>query len=170
MSSTQTATPGSPASWPPAIRARYGIGQRRWRPLVFALLGVGFAIAVAVLGWRVSTPAVKGAVAAYVTVSDDRMDLTLEVQRRTDEPISCAIRARASDGFDVGYAVLDLPGGPGMSRTDYRMATAYRALVGELLGCAVGQLPDSVTGAQFRPGVLPPSQPWRPQDAAPTTP
>jgi hypothetical protein len=161
MSTTHRASPEAPTTWPPEIRARYGITGRRWQPAVFIVLGLAFAAVVAGLGWRAANPDVKGVISAYATISDTRMDMTLDVMRRTDEPVTCVLRARASDSSDVGYALVEVPAGRGQAQVRYRMATAYRALVGELLGCAPGGIPAGVAGAQFRPGVLPPTQPWQ---------
>jgi hypothetical protein len=138
------------------------VTSRRWRPALFGALVVVLATVVVLVGWRAANPSVKGAVSAYTTVSDTRMDLTLEVVRRTQEPVTCVLRARASDSSDVGYAVVRIPAGLGPTRINYQMATAYRGLVAELLACAPGGVPAGVAGAQFRPGVLPPTQPWRP--------
>ncbi len=56
------------------------------------------------------------------------------------------------DGFDVGYAVVELPPAQGRTYHTFEMRTAYRALVGELLGCGLMAPPPGIPGAQFRPG------------------
>lgn len=157
MTHSRTATP--PAQWPPHIRARYGVGPRRWWvPVALVGLGLLFATAVAVMGWRIATPALAAGVHSYDTLSDTQMEITIDLERREAVPANCVLRARASDGFDVGYQVVTLPPATGRTRHTWVLPTAYRALVGELLGCASQGLPPGVVGGQFRPGVLPPGQ------------
>ena len=109
---------------------------------------------------RVSFPAIDAGVLSYKTVSDERMTIGYEVERRDTNPATCVLRARAMDGFDVGYAVVELPPARGRTTHTFEMRTAYRALVGELVGCGLGVPPPGIPGAQFRPGVLAPIQPW----------
>lgn len=154
MTNARTATPT--AQWAPHIRARYGVGPRRWWvPASLAALGLLFAVVVAFMGWRIATPALSAGVHSYDTLSDTEMEITIDLERRELAPANCVIRARAQDGFDVGYAVVELPAATGRTRHTIVLPTAYRALVGELLGCASTGLPPGVVGAQYRPGVLP---------------
>ncbi len=124
------------------------------------MLGLSFLALVLFLGVRLSNTAIEAGVLTYDTVSDERMSITYEIQRRDETPATCVLRARAPDGFDVGYAVVELPPAQGRTRHTFQMATAYRALVGELLGCGLDEAPPGIAGAQFRPGVVPPEQPW----------
>jgi hypothetical protein len=75
------------------------------------------------------------------------------------------LRARAEDGFDVGYIVEELPAAQGRTNHTVELRTAYRAIVGELVGCGLSGPPPGLPGAQFRPGVTPPQQPWAPDGA-----
>jgi hypothetical protein len=127
-----------------------------------ALLGLGlvFLAFVTFLGLRLSNPAIDAGVLAYKTVSDERMTITYEVQRRAAGPATCVLRARASDSFDVGYAVVELPPAQGRTTHTFEMRTAYRALVGELVGCGLAGVPPGIPGAQFRAGIIAPEQPW----------
>jgi HAMP domain-containing protein len=136
--------------------------QRRWVPVALVLLGLAFLAVVTVVGWRLVNPPVKGTVSSYDTLADDHMTLTFTVQRPRETPATCVVRARAQDGFDVAYTTVDLPAGQGTTSHTIELRTAYRALVGEVLGCGTGAVPSSVPGAQFRPGVVPPAQPWAP--------
>ena len=165
------ATPGTagapgrhdPSAWPPHIRARYGISDRpRWIPVLLAALGLGFLAAVTIVGWRVANPAIDAGVTAYDTVADDHMVLRYELVRRELSPATCVLRARAEDGFDVAYVAVELPAAQGRTTHEYDLRTAYRALVGELVGCGLDGPPPGIPGAQFRPGVVPPEQPWTP--------
>jgi hypothetical protein len=159
MSSTRTA--GPPSQWPPHIRQRYGVTDRpRWVPAALLGLGLVFLAFVTFLGLRLSNPAIDAGVLAYKTVSDERMAITYEVQRRAAGPATCVLRARASDSFDVGYAVVELPPAQGRTTHTFEMRTAYRALVGELVGCGLAGVPPGIPGAQFRAGIIAPEQPW----------
>jgi hypothetical protein len=93
-------------------------------------------------------------------VTDERMTITYEVQRHETSPATCVLRARALDGFDVGYAVIELPAAQGRTNHTFEMRTASRALVGELVGCGLTGPPPGIPGAQFRPGTVAPVQPW----------
>ncbi len=158
---TSPGTAGRPDQWPEHIRARYGVTDRpRWFPAaVAALLVVGLA-AVTLLAWQLANPAIGAGVTAYRTLADDHMEIRYEVRRRDQAPATCVLRARAEDGFDVGYATVELPAAAGTTRHELQMRTAYRALVGELVGCGLDGPPPGIPGAQFRPGVEPPEQPW----------
>ena len=159
MSPARTA--GHPSQWPPHIRERYGVTDRpRWAPIALGVLGLGFLAVVTFLGVRLSNPAIDAGVLSYVTVSDERMTIDYEVQRRDTSPATCVLRARARDGFDVGYIVVELPPAQGRTTHTLEMRTAYRALVGELVGCGLTGPPPGIPGAQFRPGVVAPEQPW----------
>lgn len=152
-----------PQDWPEHIRVRYGVTHRkRWAPVALVLLGAAFTLAVLFVGWRLAYPPVSTAVVSYATRADDHLSLTLQVVRRKDVPVECAVRARSIDGFDVAYAVVGLPAGIGDTRVTYELRTSSRAFLGELVGCGVGTTPPGTVGAQFRPGVLPPAQPWTP--------
>ncbi len=152
-----------PQAWPEHIRARYGVTPpNRWVPFGLAALGTVFALAVMFVSWRLAYPPISTAVVSYATRSDDHLSLTFQVVRRVDVPVECAVRARAADGFDVAYAVVSLPPGTGSTQVTYELRTSSRALLGELLGCGSGRVPPGTVGAQFRPGVLPPAQPWAP--------
>ena len=163
MSPARTA--GHPSQWPPHIRERYGVTDRpRWAPIVLGALGLGFLAVVTFLGVRLSNPAIDAGVLSYVTVSDERMTIEYEVQRRDSSPATCVLRARARDGFDVGHIVVELPPAQGRTTHTFEMRTAYRALVGELVGCGLTGPPPGIPGAQFRPGVVAPEQPWTPSE------
>lgn len=149
--------------WPDHIRARYGVVDRpRWVAPVLAAILVVAVVVTTVVGWRLANPRIDAGVFGYRTVSDDRLDLRFVVVRRTPAPATCVVRARAADGFDVAYTVVELPAAQGRTSHEVQLRTAYRALVGELLGCGLDGLPPGIAGAQFRPGVVPPEQPWTP--------
>ncbi len=160
------APPGTARSaqeWPPHIRQRYGISDRsRWVPYALAALGTLTVVAATWAGWILANPVIDAGITSYVTVADDRIDIAFSVQRREEAPALCVLRARADDGFDVGYASVELPPAVGRSDHTYRMRTAYRARIAEIVGCGIDGPPPGIPGAQFRPGVTPPAQPWTP--------
>jgi hypothetical protein len=154
-------TAGDPRTWPEHIRARYGVTERpRWVPWLVGGLGLAFVAAVTLVGWRLANPPIDAGILGYVTVSDERMDVRFEVQRREAGPATCVLRARAEDGFDVAYATVELAPAQGRTTHELALRTAYRSFVGELLGCGLSGPPPGIPGAQFRPGVTPPEQPW----------
>jgi hypothetical protein len=154
-------TAGRPSQWPPHIRERYGVTDRPgWATAALVALGLAFLAFVTFLGLRLSNPAIDAGVLTYRTVSDERMTIGFEVQRRDTSPATCVLRARARDGFDVGYAVVELAPAAGRTNHTFEMRTAYRALIGELVGCGLGAPPPGIPGAQFRPGTIAPVQPW----------
>jgi hypothetical protein len=156
-------TAGHPEAWPPHIRERYGVTDRpRWAPAALIAVGLAFLAFVTFLGLRLSNPAIDAGILAYDTVSDERMTITYEVQRRETNPATCVLRARAMDGFDVGYATVELPPAQGRTTHTVEMRTAYRAIVGELVGCGLDAPPPGIPGAQYRPGIVAPVQPWTP--------
>lgn len=168
------ATPGTagtqdrrdPDAWPPHIRARYGITDRpRWVPVLLTVLGLVFVAIVTIVGWQLANPAIAAGVTSYETLADDHLVVRFEVERRERVPATCVLRARAEDGFDVAYVTVELPPAQGRTDHEYDLRTAYRALVGELVGCGINGPPPGIPGAQFRPGVVPPEQPWTPQGA-----
>lgn len=157
---------GHPAQWPEHIRARYGVSDRpRWAPAALVALGVAFLAVVTILGWRLANPAIDAGVTEYLTLAEDHMRIEYVVTRRDESPATCVLRARAEDGFDVGYIVEELPAAQGPSSHTVELRTAYRAIVGELVGCGLSGPPPGLPGAQFRPGVTPPQQPWTPDGA-----
>ncbi len=125
MASVRTA--GHPAQWPPHIRERYGVRDRSpWATVALVAAGLLFLALVTVVGWRLSNPAVDAGVLSYQAVSDERMTIGFEVQRRASTPVTCVLRARGQDGFDVGYAVVALPTDSGRTQHVFELRTAYR--------------------------------------------
>ena len=158
---TTSVTPDRPATWPAHIRARYGVTDRpRWLIPVLVAVLLLVAAGVSTMVAQLVNPPIAAGVTSYKTLADDHMTIEFQVQRRASAPATCVLRARASDGFDVAYAVVELPADQGRTTHTYELRTAYRPFVGELLGCGIDGPPENVTGAQFRPGVVAPEQPW----------
>lgn len=129
---------------------------------VLGLLLVGSVAVVTAVGARLGSPAVDAGVLSYDTLSDEALTIRFELVRRDATPATCVLRARAADGYDVGYAIVEIPPAQGRTTHEFALRTAYRAIIGEVLGCGTSGVPAGVTDAQFRPGVVPPTQPWAP--------
>lgn len=152
-----------PRTWPPEIRARYGVGTRPGWVLPAAALGAVLVGLLTFLGVQTLRSGISAGLASFGVEADDHVTISFAVRRPEPVPATCVLRARAEDGFDVGYAVVRLPAAQGHTGHTFELRTAYRALIGELLGCAAGdQPPADAPPAQFRPGVVPPEQPWTP--------
>lgn len=164
---TQVGGAGRPSQWSPEMRARYGVRERpRWLIALAVVGGVTLLMLGTWYAWERANPDIASGLSTYSVISDDHVEVTFDVVRRPAEPAVCVVRARAVDGFDVGYAEVSLPAQSGRITHTYQLRTAYRALMAELLGCGLGAAPPGLPGPQFRPGVLPPEQPW----TAPSTP
>ncbi len=154
---------GRPGQWTPEIRARYGVRERpRWL-IAMAAFAAACLLAIGTwYAWERANPDITAGLSTFRVISDDHVEITFDVVRELAKPAVCVVRARAVDGFDVGYAEVALPAQSGRTTHTYQLRTAYRALVAELLGCGLGGAPAGLPGPQFRPGVLPPEQPWTP--------
>jgi hypothetical protein len=154
---------GRPADWPTHIQQRYGVRRRpEWLVPTLAvatviLVGLGTWYA-----WQRANPEISYRVTSYRTIADDHMEIAWDLQRARAEVAVCVLRARAPDGFDVAYVEVELPAVEGRTAHLYQLATAYRGLVAEVLGCGFGAAPPGMPGGQYRPGVTPPEQPWTP--------
>jgi hypothetical protein len=159
-------TTGDPKTWPEEIRIRYGVrAHRPWIRIVLAAAAPALGLALTWWAWQGAHPTVSAGVTTYETLADDHLRIDFTIQRRSPVAVTCILRARSADGFDVAYTSLDLPAAVGTTQHAVDLRTAGRARIGELLGCGVGSAPTGVPGAQFRPGVLPPPQPWQPAPA-----
>jgi hypothetical protein len=135
------------------MQERYGLNRSRTGTRVLAaLVVVGFVVALAFVGWRITAPRAEGRLITWSTVSSDRADVTFD----TNVPHStCVVRAQDEKHVDVGYATItDISG-----RVNYRLRTLAPAYVVEVLGCSITGAPN-VLAPQFPPGVVPPTQPW----------
>ena len=94
------------------LRRRYP-SSRLPRPVVIALVA---ALAAVSLGWLIwaatvqSRPIVAGHVSAYTVESDQKIRLTLTVDRRDPSiPVSCLVFAQAQDFESVAEQSIDVP-------------------------------------------------------------
>lgn len=132
------------------------------RYIAVGALVAAFVIVLVFVGVLVTRPKVDSALITWKVVSPSRVDLRYSVTRPSDVAVTCILRAQDKSRIDLGYARVDLAagqaGGDQTTIHDYALATIAPAYTVEVLGCAVGDVPN-VPGPQFPPGVVPPDQP-----------
>ena len=145
----------------PEMARRYGLDRTPWvAMLVSIVVIVAFA---GVLGWigLSMTTGVKTRVLTWDDSAPDHVTIDVEVQRDGAAPLECVIRAQDRTHIDTGYAIAAVPAGSGTVQWSSALRTIAPAFTVEVLGCAPpGEL--RVTPPQFPPGVVAPSQPYRP--------
>lgn len=145
----------------PEMARRYGLDRT---PIVARLVSIVVIAAFAgVLGWigLSMTTAVKTRVLTWDDSARDHVTVDVEVQREGTAPLECALRAQDRTHIDTGYAIVDVPAGSDTVQWSYALRTIAPAFTVEVLGCAPpGEL--RVAPPQFPPGVVAPSQPYRP--------
>jgi hypothetical protein len=126
--------------FPPGRYGRRREPQRRRPWLVAALalvtLVVGSLVAVR-LYKNYGDPAYDAQVVTFRDISDDGLTLVFRVSIPEGEQASCALRARAKDGAEVGkqsVLVRDRPG-DGTTSVTQRVVTSAKPFVGEVLRC-----------------------------------
>jgi hypothetical protein len=152
-------TPFNPAQLSPEMAERYGISHRSWTSrIVTYVLALGFALILGFVAFQVTRPGVDFELIAWKVVAPDRTDVTFRVHAKTDEPVTCVVRAQDASRADVGYAIVPVTPVDGSASVTYSLHTAIGSYTAEVLGCG----DDPVPGPQFPQGVVPPSQPWTP--------
>lgn len=137
---------------------RYGTDRRsRVGAVAVGVVVALFLLVVAVVGWKLATPAVSSAVLRFEVVSDSQVTVTFEVHRRGSGPTVCVLRAQGEKHEDVGYATVTITPGRDYLQPTYPLATAARATSADLLGCGQGSAP-AVDPPQFPPGTVNPPQ------------
>jgi len=141
-----------------ALAARYG--EDRSRRGTYALVAVVVLVFLGLVGlvtyWQ-SASSASSQLIGFSVVSDQRVDVQLEVSRDGRSTTTCVLRAQDVHHEDVGYATVTVPPGPAYLQATYPLATSGRAATAEVLGCADGTAPK-VPAANFAPGVVNPSQ------------
>jgi hypothetical protein len=116
-------------------RVADGSSTRRLR-VVGAVLGAGLLALVGWFGWSyVGGQDVSGELIGYEVVSDDTVEVHLEVRKDAAAQGVCTLRSRAADGAEVGLKDVRIT--ERASRVDMvvEMLTKARAANAELLGC-----------------------------------
>jgi hypothetical protein len=120
---------------------RYGAPRRGGRVVVVVTTVLLAAGGLAWVLWAASsqsTPDVAAGVSGYRVVSSARTDVTLEVLRRVDGAVRCAVYAQAEDTSVVGEREVRLDRSePGTVTTTIRIATERRATTARLDECVL---------------------------------
>ena len=149
-----------PTTLSPAMAARYGEDRSRhgtW-VLIVTVVAVFLAIIGLVTYW-ITVREVHSQLIKFVVVSDQRVDVTFEVQRDGAKTTTCVLRAQNVHHADVGYATVTITPGRDYVQPTYALATSGRADTAEVLGCSENG-PPHVDPPQFAPGTVnPPQQP-----------
>lgn len=140
---------------------RYGMDRRSTGSTIGAILAIcAFAAALAWVTMALGRASVDASVRTWMDLGD-HVDVTFTVASRSDEPVTCVLRAQDRTHADVGYAVVPVgPANPAVTVT-YPLRTLAPAAAVEVLGCA-SESDLQVIDPQFPPGVVPPDQPWTP--------
>jgi len=107
-------------------RARVALGTAG----VLALTGV-----VSYIGLKQATPTLTATVLGYVP-SDHSVDVRFQVDnRQTDRAATCTVRARSSNGDEVGRVDVPVPAGSRTRQLSVTVKTSTRAITGEVVEC-----------------------------------
>lgn len=130
---------GGPAAGPAGVppdrygRVRSGPSRRVVVPLAAVLLTAGVAFA-AYATWATDRHP-KAKVSVFET-SEDGVRVIATIRRESGRTTECALRARNSDGAEVGRRVLVIPPGEGRSVTVTEfLQTRERPVTGEVKDC-----------------------------------
>lgn len=141
MTAVRSGTPASPPE------GRYGKRDRRFdaaanaaadRTLrrVAIVLSVLLVVGVGWLGWRSLTgDSVSAQVVAFKAVSDQAVEIHLEVHKPADEAVVCTLRSQDTDHNEVGRKDVRLAQHAEQVDTVVTLRTTARGTTGELVGC-----------------------------------
>ena len=146
----------------PEMVHRYGLDRRpvgSW--ITTGIITVAFAAAMFFVTMNLSRAPIDAQLLRWDDSAPDHLVVDFRVSRADGMAVECAVRAQDGTHIDVGYAIVPVPAGEERAHISYPLAIIAPALNAEVLGCAKpGEL--RVTGPQFPPGVVPPSQPYAP--------
>ena len=117
---------------------RYGTRDRpRWLWWVVAVVGIGLGVAWA--AWiAVQERPVTAEVYSYDVVSDEQIDLVLEVITPDPVDVTCSVYVQAQDHSIVGEKTVDLPASDErITRHTVEVLTTQRAVTGVIRSCEV---------------------------------
>ncbi|SEO90040.1 DUF4307 domain-containing protein [Actinacidiphila rubida] len=141
-----TAVQSEPPASPP--EGRYGSGDRRFdrdadaradRTLrrVALVLGVLVAVGIGWYGWRsIADSPVSAQVVAFKAVSDQAVEIHLEVHKDAGSAVVCTLRSEDADHNEVGRKDVRLTQHAGQVDTVVTVRTTARGTTGELVGCS----------------------------------
>lgn len=108
---------------------------RRLR-VVGAVLGAGLLALVGWFGWSyIGGQDVSGELIGYKVLSDDTVEVHLEVRKDADAVGVCTLRSRSEDGAEVGLKDVRITERSSRVDTVVEIQTTARATNAELLGC-----------------------------------
>ena len=149
-----------------ALTARYGTVSGPRRARIIAAVGSALTVAVVTFAYLVSTsPSVRFALTAFDVIDDTSVSVTWSVTRAPDATSYCVVRAQDANRQDVGYATVEVAGGPAQVQMTYHLATESRAVLAEVLACS-DRAAMRAPAPNFAPGVKIPDQ--LPPGVAPT--
>lgn len=141
MTAVQSGAPASPPE------GRYGKGDRRFdrdsdasadRTLrrVAVVLGVLLLAGVGWFGWRsLSGDRISAQVVAFKAVSDQAVEIHLEVHKSAGQTVVCTLRSQDADHDEVGRKDVRLAQHARQVDTVVTVRTTSRGTTGELVGC-----------------------------------
>ncbi|GAA2049782.1 hypothetical protein GCM10009839_64910 [Catenulispora yoronensis] len=98
---------------------------------VLALTGV-----VSYIGLRQATPTLTATVLGYQVSSDHSVDVRFQVDNRhSDRGATCTVRARSSNGDEVGRLEVPVAAGRPSRELTATVKTSSRAITGEVVEC-----------------------------------
>ncbi|MEX2291311.1 MAG: DUF4307 domain-containing protein [Mycobacteriales bacterium] len=119
----------------------------RLTALVLSVLFVALLTGIGtVLYARFFTEQVRARVIDFQVLSDEVVRIDLEVVKTPGSPAYCLLRARGSDGAEVGrdIVVVDARGTlDRVVRGEHDLATTARAVTGESAGCSAEPVPST---------------------------
>jgi hypothetical protein len=142
MTAVQSGPPASPPE------GRYGSGDRRFgtdadaradRTLrrVALVLGVLLAAGIGWYGYRsIADSTVSAQVVAFKAVSDQAVEIHLEVHKDAGDTVVCTLRSEDADHNEVGRKDVRLAQHAGQVDTVVTVRTTARGTTGELVGCS----------------------------------
>lgn len=107
------------------------------------LLSIGFVTLVVLIVGTLTKRAFDGqpsaTVSGFTVVSDSAVTVRFDVVKKAGGRAYCIVRARGSDGREVGrdVAEVDAAGAPEREvQAEFTLATTARAVTGEVAGCS----------------------------------
>ncbi|MFI0940699.1 DUF4307 domain-containing protein [Streptomyces sp. NPDC021020] len=138
MTAVQAGTTGTPTPTPPAGRYGPGADARADRKLRIAAIVAGVLVAAGV-GWygydTLSGDKVSAQVVAFEAVSDQEVQIHLEVHKGKDAVTVCTLRSVDADHNEVGRKDVRVDQHTKDVDTVVTVRTTGRGETGELLGC-----------------------------------
>jgi hypothetical protein len=144
MTAVQSGQPQSPAAPP---KGRYGPGDRRFgqdadaradRKLRIAAIVLG-VLTAAGIGWygyhTIADSGVTGQVVAFKVVSDQAVEIHLEVHKDAGTVAVCTVRSEDTDHGEVGRKDVRLAQHAKQVDTVVTVRTTARGTTGELVSC-----------------------------------